>query len=365
LKLERITQTQVLFLFTLYFIATIVGFSFGPIILISEYDTWIVMCLGGLGGIILTLLYHSLAIRRPNEYFVHYGKTILPTWLHVPLMVVFIFFFLHLGAFILREFEDFMVQTYLPSTPNAAVGIIFGFVIVFTVRLGIETLFRTAQGLFFLIIAASLIQNFFVSKEFEWGRLMAFVTNHQLEGVLKGSYLITPWFGEIVLILFFYPLIAKQEKTFKSIFGATLFSLLMINLFVISLLLLFGPKLSTHMTYPSLEMVRFISIAGFIENLDPLLIAIWSTTVFLKVSIIFYVANLILAQLCKLKDYRPLTLSLGLVMLVLSLKMAETTADLNDFFESSWATFAYFVELIPAIYLLVDTIKLKLKQRQK
>ncbi|MGG5254422.1 GerAB/ArcD/ProY family transporter [Neobacillus sp. SM06] len=354
---ERITQNQLLLFFTLYFFSTAVGFSFGPLVKQTGYDAWIVLYIGALCGVLFAFFTLKLAKRRPYEYLVHYGKEILPIWIHVPFMMVLFFFYLHLGAYILREYEDFMVQTYLPTTPGVAVGIIFGFVIAITVRLGIETLFRTAQGLFFIILVAVFLQNFFIGNEFEWDRWMAFVTNHQLPGFFKGVYSIAPWFGEVVLLIFFFPLISENKKTLKSIMWASAISTTMLVVNVVSILFLFGPDLASHLTYPTLEMIRYIHIADFIENFDPLMVAIWSTTVFLKVSIALYVAVIIFSQLFKLKDYRPLTFSLAMVMITMSLQMSENTAELNDFFEISWATFAYFVEFIPILYLVVDTIK--------
>jgi spore germination protein KB len=357
LKLERISQNQILFFFTLYFFSTTFGFSFGPLVALSQYDTWLCLCFGGLGGIVLVFFTLKIANRKKGEFFVHYGAGIVPIGIHIPLMVISFFFFLHLGSYILREYEDFMIQTYLPTTPGAAVGILFAITIAITVRIGIETLFRTAQGLFFVIIIAVILLNLFVIKELEWNRLAAFVTNHRINGLLKGSYSIAPWYGEIILLVFFYPFIAEKEKTFKSIIWATFFSTVLLISTVVSVLLLFGPRLTTHLTYPVLELLRFIRIADFIENLDPLLIAIWSTTVFLKVGIILYVSTLILSQLLKLKDYRPLVFSLTFVMIILSLTMSENTAELNNFFQNSWATFALFVESIPVVYLLIDSIK--------
>jgi spore germination protein KB len=364
MKLERITQNQILLFFILYFFSTQLGFAFGPLVSVAQYDTWLSICFGGLGGVILAYVTVKLANRNANEFFVHFGRKIVPVWIHIPLMGILIFFFLHLGSIIIHEYEDFIVQNYLPATPSPAVGIMLSLVIAVTVRNGIETLFRTAQGLFFLIITAVILQYFLVISDFEWNRWMAFVTNHNIKGVLKGSYIITPWFGEIILLIFFYPFIAEKEKTLKSIIWATIFSTIILLFTSFSLLFLFGPNLASHLTYPVLEIIRFVRIADFIENLDPVMVAIWSTSVFLKVGIILYVSTLILAQLFNLKDYRPFVFSLTLVMIIMSLKMSENTADLNDFFQNSWTPFAYFIEIIPLLYFFIDKIKKYFSKKQ-
>lgn len=305
----------------------------------------------------------KLAKRRPAEFISHYGREIFPYWIHVIFMGFYCLSFLHISAFILREYEDFFVQTYLPETPNWAIGIILGFVVAVTVRSGVVTLFRTAQGLFFIVILADIVITAFIGKELKWDRWMAFVTNHSWQNIYKGSFYTIPFFGEVVIIIFLFPYLAQKSKTFKSVIWAISLALLFIMINMVFLLLLFGPNLASHSTYPMLEMVRYIRIADFIENLDPFLISIWSTTIYLKISIMFYISVQILAHLFQLKDTRPLIFSLAAVMVALSLQMSGGTSALSSFFTEAWATYTYFIEGIPILYLLIDTIKRFIKKR--
>lgn len=125
----------------------------------------------------------------------------------------------------LREYEDFIIQVYLPETPNWAIGIVFGGTVAIMARLGIVTLFRSAQGLFFITIFAILLNTVFVGRELRWERSIAFITNHDFKGILQGGYFISPFFSEIVLFIFIYPYIMNKEKTMKSFFWAIFFRL--------------------------------------------------------------------------------------------------------------------------------------------
>ncbi|ULT57277.1 GerAB/ArcD/ProY family transporter [Neobacillus drentensis] len=363
MKTEGISQQQIIQFFILFFYSTFVGFSSVQLIKMAQYDSLIVIFIGGLSAVVQAFIGIKLANRRPDQFIVIYGKEIFPYWIHFFLMGAMFFFCFHGSAFMLREYEDFIIQVYLPETPNWAIGILFGATVAIMARLGIVTLFRSAQGLFFITILAILLNTLFVGKELRWERSMAFITNHDFQGILQGGYFISPFFCEIVLLIFIFPYIMDKKRTRRSLFWAIFFSISLIIIYIGILILLFGPNLTVHLAYPILEMVRFIKIAEFIENLDPLLIAVWSTMVYIKISFFFYLAVQILAQLLKLKDYRPLTFSLAAVVVSMSVTMAENYASLIDVYEHAWPTFALCVESIPLLYLLMDTIKNYVKKK--
>ncbi|MCM3571176.1 endospore germination permease [Neobacillus mesonae] len=362
--MEQVSQNQLLLLFILFTFSTLIGFGANHLIYTSQYDSFLVLCISGLAEVIFAFFVIKLAKRRPNKFFAHYGKDILPTWIHIPVMVLYFVSFLQISALILREYEDFIVQTYLPRTPNWAVGVMFGIVVAVTARLGFENLFRIAQGLFYLCILANIGNLALIGKELQWNRLMAFITNHSGHGIYAGSYFLIPIFGEVLVLLFIFPYLTQKHKTMKSIIWGTIFSVLFIGINIVWLLLLFGPNLTSHLTYPMLEMIRYVRIADFIQNLDHLLISIWATTVFIKITVVFTIAVQILTQLLGLKDHRPLTFSLAAVMVALSVNMASGSVDITNFYTQSWATFSYCLEAIPLLYLVVDTIKQAAKKKE-
>ncbi len=363
MKTEGISQSQILFFWVLFFYSTFIGFSTIHLVQRSQYDSLLVICIGGLAAFLFAFIGIKLANRRPTEFIVIYGKDIFPFWIHLLLMGGMFFFCLHACAFILREYEDFIVQVYLPETPHWAIGAMFGFTIAIMARLGIITLFRSAQGLFFITLIALLLNSVFVGKELKWDRSIAFITNHNLHGIFQGSYFISPFFGEVVFLIFIYPYIMKKEKTLKTISWSIVCAVSLLVIYFFSLLLLFGPNLISHLSFPILEMVRFIKIAEFIENLDPLLIAVWSTMVYIKISFFFYITVQILAQLMNLKDYRPLSFSLAAVIVSMSVNIADNFANLVDVYVNSFPTYAYCIELIPLLYLLMDTVKNYFKKK--
>ncbi|MBT2729697.1 GerAB/ArcD/ProY family transporter [Bacillus sp. ISL-75] len=363
MKTNKITPNQITLFLILYFFSTFVGFFSVQLIEKAQYDSVLVICISGFVGCIYAYLTVKLANRRPKEFIVHYGKEIFPYWIHFFLMGFIFLFCLHGCSILLREYDDFLILVYLPGTPGWAVGTLFGIVIAITARLGVVAIFRAAQGLFFIILFSLLFNNIFIGKELKFDRWMAFVTNHTFPGILKGSYFTSPFLAELVLFVFIFPFFTEKNKTLKSMVWGIIFACILITTQMVSMLLLFGPSLISHLSFPMLEMVRFIHIGELIENLDPLLIAVWSTTVYLKISFFLYLSSFILAQLFSLKDHRPFTFSLAAIMVAMSIRIAKNAADLSFFFETTWATYAYFIESIPILYLLMDTVRQFWKKR--
>jgi spore germination protein KB len=133
----RIQQSQVLMLFVL-FEFTSFAFLISPLVEISGYSSWMGVILGGAGG--LLIIYYSMVLARlsPSAFFMHFGAEIVGKVPHIIFSAIICLFAFHLAAYLLREFNEFLIQNYLPSTPNWALGFILGICITAGVRSGIE-----------------------------------------------------------------------------------------------------------------------------------------------------------------------------------------------------------------------------------
>ncbi len=163
----------------------------------------------------------------------------------------------------------------------------------------------------------------------------------------------------MMLILFIFPYIHNSGKTFRSLLWSSAASIYFIEMSFLLCLLLFGPHVSAQLTYPVLEMIRFIRIGGFLENLDPIVVAIWLSSLFVKISILLYIPVFITAQLFRLKDTRPLTFSFGAIMLGLSMHIVDNSIEHNQFLLHAWPTFALVMECLPLLYWIMSVIKKK------
>ncbi|MCM3269939.1 GerAB/ArcD/ProY family transporter [Paenibacillus elgii] len=353
----KITQLQIYMLFSLYLFTTILGFRIGSIVKIASYSTWLCILIGGFLGWALAYASYRLAIKRPAEHFVLYGRHIVGKWLHYPIVLAMALFFVFTAAVLLRELQDFLIQIYLLTTPSWAVSALFAFCIACAVRSGIGVIFRSAQGVFFMSIAGILIVPLFVHNEIDPDMTVALWNHFNVPGLWDGSLFVASLYGETAFILFLFPYFARQRKTMRSLAAAVVTSVIIILSNFIPALLIFGPDLMGNLTYPELELIRYIRLGAFLENLDPLIIVLWLVSLFVKISLLLFLAVNTLAQTFSLTDHKPFTLSVTALMVGFSLYMAETTIDIAQLGKKGMIAFLLIVEMIPLLYLAVDLIR--------
>lgn len=353
----QIKPLQVYMLFTQFLYSTTLGFYIGPLVLAAGFSAWISVVLGSIAGISLVYFAYRLALRRPNQHFGQYGLTIVGRWIHVPLSLMLVFSFIFSSAFVLRELENIMTAFYLRGTPPWAIAALFGICIVRVVRSGAVTLFRSAQGIFIFSVVAVLSIPFLVGTELNGNMIIALFTNIDPPGIWNGMIIAIALFGELTLILFLLPHFAQPDQTMKSL-GWAIFTAVVITLAgLISSILLFGPELTGNLSMPLLELIRYAKFGSFFQNLDPLLIIFWLYSMFIKISLFLYVSVILLTHTLGLKDHKPLSGLMTAAVVLISLYMVRTEAELSYLFDHGEIAFLLITEMIPAIYLIVDRFR--------
>lgn len=355
--MQRISQIELGLMFVLFNFSTAAGFLMGPLSQLTGYQGWLIVAIAHSGGLLIACLSVAFAKKRPEEFFIQYGREAVGKWLNLIMMIMYGFFFIHLAGVVLRQATDFLVQIYLPATPSWVIAASFGLVISIGVRSGIEAIFRCAAGFFFVIFSTATIVPFLVGKELDYQRTIALVTSLSWSDIVPTSYPFIPWFGEMFLVIFIFPFIAQAEKTSRTLLWSSVISLVFFEIYYLLCILLFDEPLMAQFTYPILEMLRFIRIGDFLENLDPIVVAIWIAGLFIKISILLYMAVFIASRLLQLKDSRPLSFSFGAIMVGLAMHSVKNLIELNHFVMHAWVNFAYFVECSPLIYWGISAVK--------
>ncbi len=358
--LGRITQSQLYMLFSQFLFTTILGFLMGTLAEKAGYSAWLSLIAGAAGGLVVTYFSYRLAIKRPSQFFGHYGHAIIGKWLHYPLMVVMMFSFLFSASFVMRELQDFISDVYLPDTPEWAITSVFGVCVAYAVRSGAQTIFRAAQGFFFVSILGILIIPFFVGNAMNPDMAIALTNHFEPKGLWNATYFVMALYGQMNFILFFFPYLAKPHNTMKSVAWAVVTSLIVVLANLIPMLLIFGPQLSANMLYPELVLISYVRIGSFLENLDPVLIAVWLSSLYIKISLFLFVSVLSLTHTFGLQDHKPFSFTMTTMMVVICLFMAQSSPQLSELLGHGEMTFLLVTEIIPVVYLLVNAVRFRL-----
>lgn len=354
---KTITPLQLYMLSTQFLFTTIIGFYLGTLAGKAGFAAWLSIVLGATGGILLIYFSYALAIRRPDRFLGQYGHSILGNWLHIPIMIFIVFSYLFSASFVMRQLQDFVSDVYLPDTPEWAIVAVFSLCVAYAVRSGAETIFRAAQGFFFISILGVLTIPLFVGNALSFEMAIALINHFDPKGIGSGTYFAATLYGQLNLILFLIPYLAQPRKSMKSINWGVATSVIIVIANLIPMMLIFGPQLSANLPYPALELISYVRIGSFLENLDPVLIAVWLSSLFIKISLFLFVSVNSLTHIFALHDHKPFSFTMTATMTVLCLFMAKTSPQLSELLDHGGMTLLLVIEVIPILYLIVDKLR--------
>lgn len=225
--------------------------------------------------------------------------------------LLYILYFMIIAFSVSAEMGQVLKTAFMPLTPNWVFIITSILVSAYAVGRDIEVIARVNEILFPLGVGALEFLLIVNIKDLNFSYFLP-VFENGIVPVLRGALVILGWMGEVVTMLQILPFVNKPDKVKK----AANISTLIITLGILSGTLvyaLFGP-LTEMLLIPSLEFARFASLGKYLYNFDLLVMAIWTTGIFVKIMVFYYVSVFSLAQLCKVKNYKNLVLPVGLLL---------------------------------------------------
>ncbi len=333
---------------------------------LAGQDGWISLLLAVLAALVVARLAVSLGRRFPGQTLFQFPEQILGRWPGKAVAVLYIWWYFHMNAEIIRQFGSFLVVAFMPQTPLIVFELLIVVVAAYAVRGGLEVFARVSQVIFPLILGLAIITCILVAPEMDLKRLLPVFSDSGTVPVLKGAVMPAAWMGEIVTVAVLLPYLNRAQEAFKVAVTATLITGLMLLLSFVVNIALFGPEVADGWLFPDLDRVRIISLANFIERLEAITMAVWVAGGLVKISIFYWAAVLGSAQCLGLKDYRPLVLPAGVILLALSVMLHDSTIDLFNFLSTFWGPYALslFQAGIPFFLLAVAAVRgLGVKQK--
>jgi spore germination protein KB len=293
----------------------------------AERDMWISPLWASLIGYLTVYLVYYLHSYFPGQSIIQYSPKIIGVIPGKVVGFIVLYDLLYSNGNILRQYGEFIVGSFLFETPLIVVIGTIALVCAMTVRAGIEVLARAAQVfvpivvLFYLVLLILMIPFMKVENIFP-------VLANGVTPSLLGAVTPQGWFSEFILFSFLLPFVTDRERGMRmgiSTVVATTIALFAIN---ISTLLVLEGEVS-HTTYPFFTAVQIISFADFFENLDSVVMAIWVSGAFIKISVFYFALAIGTAQWLKMDDYRPIVFPLGFLLVVFSFWTAPNLSELS------------------------------------
>lgn len=337
------------------------GFLFvGSVIAsLAKQDGWLSILLAILGALLIAWLAVGLGLRFPNKTLFQFPEVILGRWPGKVVALLYIWWYIHMNAEVIRQLGSFLVAAFMPETPIIVFEIVIMVIAAYAVRNGLEVFTRVNEIILPFILVSVGVLIMLVTPEMNLKRLLPVFADNGAVPIIKGAVMPAAWMGEIVTMAVLIPCLNKVEEAYKVAVTATLITGFSFLATFVADIAVFGPELSAGWLFPGLSRARMINLANFLERMDPFVMAVWVAGVLVKISVFYWAAALGAAQWLELKDYRPLVLPLGVILLALSIMVHDSTLGLFTFLGTFWGPYALtlFQVGIPLLLLVVAGIR--------
>lgn len=325
----------------------------------AKQDAWIAALIGLVFSLLLIWLYNSVSSYFPNMTLIEYTEKTLGKWIGKAVFTVFTLFMFFNCSTLVYIVGDFLTTQIMPETPIQFTNILFTVVIVLGTRYGLETFARTGEILYPWVIGLFLILTFFLLPEIDVKNIQP-VYEYGMKPILRGTilYLSFSALSLIPLLMIFPTYVNNLKVAKKSFLSGTLIGGIIIFLIVTFSVLVLGHSITARNAFPSYILAKKISLADFLERIEAIIAVLWLITVFFKTILYFYGSVLGLAQILNLKDYRRITLPMGMILVVLSLVVYPNSTYMATWNTTTWVpvilTFGFFY---PLVLLVISKIR--------
>jgi spore germination protein KB len=265
--MQKISSYQLFVITFVYQLGTTVIFGFGGQ---AGRDAWIGQLVSLGLGLFVILLYAALARMNPGLSLVQWFPAQFGRWIGIPIAFLYTILFLYTAGRILADVRDMISTTILYDTPLIVIVGVFTILIAYCLYGGIEVIARLGEMIFPVVLVMFVIQTIFLLNS-------GVVHLNNLRPVLENGWApiwkvvfpggITLTFGETIVFAMFWTETKHPEKIMKITILATILSGLMIALWDILTISVFGSMFSRFL-YPLYTLLGMISIGNFIENLQ-------------------------------------------------------------------------------------------------
>ncbi|MDB4897423.1 MAG: gerKB2 [Firmicutes bacterium] len=254
---------------------------------LAGQSAWVAVVLGAAAGGLIGLFAVYVALRNPRMSAAQSARYLMGKWLGGAVGLLYAGFFIWIYALSLRQIVDFVQIMLLPGTPNWVIAALMAIVVLYGVWEGIEVTARVAFQALVAITVAVLALPMLVYPEIRATQVEPFLWRG-MPAVYDATWLVVPWFGESMIALTFVQYLKNRRLAYRWFLVGLGMATFLLTLLVALGTLVFGPDLPGRFVFPVYMVIQQISVARFIERIEVVLIMVWLSGMFIKLSMCQY-----------------------------------------------------------------------------
>jgi spore germination protein KB len=324
-------------------------------------DFWISPIIAAIPGFATVYIVYKLHELYPKQTVIQYSEEIIGKYAGKIIGFIILFYGLSSTGHVVRQYSDIITNSFLDKTPAVVIISTMIFTCALAVRGGIEVLGRASQIFVPLFILPQVVIILLLLPQFEYRNIFPILADGILPP-MKGAIMPSLWFTQLFLLSFFFPFLVDVKKGKK--YSMLSIVAIMVSLIIVDLAVLFilGPSVHTKL-YPLMDVIKYIRIGEFFENLEAIIMAIWIVGTFVKISVFYYALALGTAQWLNLSSYRSIVWPLGILITIFSFWSLPSSMALGNL--TSVVPMGYFVHIMIPLLLLGVALIRKRSQKRK
>jgi spore germination protein KB len=331
----------------------------------ASRDIWLAGLLAFAMAVPLAFLYGRLIHIYPEKNLHDMQLEFFGPFFGRATCAIFVWYCLHIGAMILREFSEFIqietfsyVQQYVFAVP-------LGVLCIWCIRSGVNTLGRWALIVVPFYLAMLLLNSFLSLGKWQINHLEPFLYDG-FKPVIAGAIKIwTLPFLEVPLVVILCQPFKRGYKASRMFLGSFAAGAVMLIFLFTRNVMVLGPHLVQKYLFPSYEVVGLANVGGFIQGLEVLGAIVFMVGYFTKLTVFLYGATSGVSKILKIDDYRSMAAPMGLLFITFSLFVAKNLNELLDWVDKMFTVYTLPIGLlIPLALWIIGEWKYQKKKKR-
>jgi spore germination protein (amino acid permease) len=281
----------------------------------------------------IVLMFNSIFKKYKEESFMEVAEDIFGTILGKILTVIYIVLLTLILTVDARDSADRLVSSIYPNVNIA----IFIAVMLFTVAVilrkgGIVVLARMSEIIVIVLVFIFLSISVLAIKNISVSRITP-ISPLDIQPILKSNLAVAGIWAHFPFIFLLSNFMNDKEKINKYCIPVSFLQAFLLMLLIIISIGSLGASIVEISLFPYLSAVKIISLFGFLERIDALVVGSWIFSDFILISVMLLTVLNLYKSLLKLSDIKPLTGIYAVIIFFLTFLLARNSFELAPFAE--------------------------------
>jgi spore germination protein KB len=325
---------------------------------ITRQNTWIVTLTGLIATLPLAIVYTALSNKFPGRNLIEINERVYGAYLGKFISIMYLSYFFLIVPYNLRFMGDFLTSFLFPETPMIVFIILFALLCSWAVRSGIEVIARCSPFLVIISFVVTAVTILLLLNVIKLSNLLP-IFDLNLKQAIQGTHIMVAIpFGEVIVFL----MINSNTNNIKQIKKTTLLGLVIGAIYMIFIAIRSTTVLgilNLNQVSPAYQAVRSINVADVLTRLESLITLTLLITIFIKICLFYYASVLGIAEVLKLRTYKPLVTPIGIIMISLSILIYDNALEISVIAANIYPAFVIPIQIFIPVVTLILTGKRK------